>query len=139
MRHRAYETADRAVDVQVSSLRRKLGDDPNEPRFIRTVRSVGYMLIGQEPGLRPSAMGLIRCVFLATAPLLVAPGLLQAAAQEPVKTESGLISGVPARDPAITVHKNIPYAPHRQSMIRTAQGCCLGVRRSRCTWHHGTW
>jgi two-component system OmpR family response regulator len=32
---------DRAVDVHVSHLRRKLGDDP--PRLIRTVRGVGYM------------------------------------------------------------------------------------------------
>lgn len=33
--------SDRAVDVHVSHLRRKLGDDP--PRLIRTVRGVGYM------------------------------------------------------------------------------------------------
>ena len=36
---------DRAIDVQVSALRRKLGDDPKNPRFIRTVRSAGYMLV----------------------------------------------------------------------------------------------
>ncbi len=33
--------SDRAVDVHVSHLRKKLGDDP--PRLIRTVRGVGYM------------------------------------------------------------------------------------------------
>ena len=34
---------DRAVDVQLSRLRRKIGDDPREPAMIRTVRGDGYM------------------------------------------------------------------------------------------------
>lgn len=34
---------DRAVDVALSRLRRKLRDDPNTPRFIRTVRNGGYL------------------------------------------------------------------------------------------------
>jgi DNA-binding response OmpR family regulator len=33
----------RTLDVHVSGLRRKLGDDPAEPRFIHTVRGVGFM------------------------------------------------------------------------------------------------
>jgi DNA-binding response OmpR family regulator len=32
------------VDVHVRALRRKLGDDATDPRFIRTVRGVGYSL-----------------------------------------------------------------------------------------------
>lgn len=32
------------VDVHIGHLRRKLGDDPNEPVFIRTVRGVGYRM-----------------------------------------------------------------------------------------------
>jgi DNA-binding response OmpR family regulator len=36
---------DRAVDVHVSHLRQKLGDDPRSPRLIRTVRGVGYLLV----------------------------------------------------------------------------------------------
>ena len=32
------------VDVHVGHLRRKLGDDPTAPRFIRTVRGVGYRM-----------------------------------------------------------------------------------------------
>lgn len=32
------------VDVHIGHLRRKLGDDPAEPRFIRTVRGVGYRM-----------------------------------------------------------------------------------------------
>jgi two-component system, OmpR family, response regulator CpxR len=51
VRERDWEIFDRAIDVQISALRRKLGDDPKNPRFIRTVRSAGYMLI--DPGAPP--------------------------------------------------------------------------------------
>jgi len=40
---RTYEVFDRSVDVHISSLRRKLGEDPRNPRFIQTVRTAGYM------------------------------------------------------------------------------------------------
>ncbi len=40
---RDYEVFDRSVDVHISSLRRKLGDDSRNPIFIKTVRSAGYM------------------------------------------------------------------------------------------------
>jgi DNA-binding response OmpR family regulator len=36
---------ERAVDVHVSHLRQKLGDDPRAPRLIKTVRGVGYLLV----------------------------------------------------------------------------------------------
>lgn len=42
---RDYEVFDRSVDVHVSSLRRKLRDDPRQPRFIKTVRAAGYMFL----------------------------------------------------------------------------------------------
>ena len=45
IRERDYEVFDRSIDVHISALRKKLGDDPREPRFIRTVRSAGYLLI----------------------------------------------------------------------------------------------
>ncbi|MEW5990380.1 MAG: response regulator transcription factor [Chloroflexota bacterium] len=35
---------DHLVDVHVGNLRRKLGDDPGQPRFVETVRGVGYRL-----------------------------------------------------------------------------------------------
>jgi two-component system phosphate regulon response regulator OmpR len=35
----------RAVDVQITRLRRKLEPDPKNPRYILTVRGVGYMLV----------------------------------------------------------------------------------------------
>lgn len=45
---RSYDVFDRSVDVHISSLRRKLGDDPRNPRFIQTVRTAGYMF--KDPG-----------------------------------------------------------------------------------------
>jgi two-component system response regulator CpxR len=42
---RDYDVFDRSVDVHISSLRRKLGENPRQPRFIQTVRSAGYMFI----------------------------------------------------------------------------------------------
>ena len=44
VRGSAEEAFDRSVDVHVSHLRGKLGDDPRNPRIIKTVRGVGYML-----------------------------------------------------------------------------------------------
>ncbi|MDT7952975.1 MAG: response regulator transcription factor [Acetobacteraceae bacterium] len=41
------ETGERAVDVQVTRLRRKIEADPREPRFLHTVRGRGYVL---KPG-----------------------------------------------------------------------------------------
>jgi two-component system phosphate regulon response regulator OmpR len=38
---------ERAVDVQITRLRRKIEDDPKRPRFLQTVRGEGYML---QPG-----------------------------------------------------------------------------------------
>jgi DNA-binding response OmpR family regulator len=44
VRGSADEAFDRSVDVHISHLRNKLGDDPRAPRMIKTVRGVGYML-----------------------------------------------------------------------------------------------
>ena len=53
---RDFEVFDRSVDVHISSLRKKLGDDPKSPRFIQTVRSAGYMLLKPTPRAeQPSA------------------------------------------------------------------------------------
>jgi DNA-binding response OmpR family regulator len=46
---RDFEAFDRSIDVHISSLRRKLGDDPRSPRFIETVRGAGYRL--RKPGM----------------------------------------------------------------------------------------
>jgi len=45
VRDREFEVFDRSIDVHIASLRRKLADDPRAPRYIRTVRTVGYMLV----------------------------------------------------------------------------------------------
>ncbi|MBA2264154.1 MAG: response regulator transcription factor [Chloroflexi bacterium] len=37
---------DRTIDVHLGRLRRKLGDDATRPRFIATVRTVGYKFVG---------------------------------------------------------------------------------------------
>lgn len=42
------DTGERAIDVQVTRLRRKIEVDPREPRFLHTVRGRGYVL---KPGL----------------------------------------------------------------------------------------
>lgn len=44
---REYEVFDRSVDVHISSIRKKLGDDPRRPRFIKTVRSAGYLFLDE--------------------------------------------------------------------------------------------
>lgn len=44
IRAREYEIFDRSIDVHISALRRKLGDDAKHPRYIKTFRAAGYML-----------------------------------------------------------------------------------------------
>jgi DNA-binding response OmpR family regulator len=39
---------DRSIDVHISSLRRKLQDDPRDPEFIVTIRNNGYMMRRQS-------------------------------------------------------------------------------------------
>ncbi len=42
---RNFNVFDRSVDVHISSLRRKLGDNARNPSRIRTIRAVGYMYV----------------------------------------------------------------------------------------------
>ncbi|MFN8510933.1 MAG: response regulator transcription factor [Deinococcaceae bacterium] len=39
-----FPDVERVVDVHIKNLRKKLGDDPDHPTFIETVRGVGYRL-----------------------------------------------------------------------------------------------
>jgi DNA-binding response OmpR family regulator len=48
IRAREYDVFDRSIDVHIVALRKKLGDDAREPRYVRTIRSVGYMLVDPE-------------------------------------------------------------------------------------------
>lgn len=47
---RRFDVFDRSIDVHVSQLRRKLGDDAKSPRFIQTIRGVGYKLLDGGEG-----------------------------------------------------------------------------------------
>jgi DNA-binding response OmpR family regulator len=40
-----FESFDRSIDVHISKLRAKLEENPKEPRYIKTVRGVGYVLV----------------------------------------------------------------------------------------------
>jgi two-component system, OmpR family, response regulator RegX3 len=40
--------ATKTLDVHVSTLRRKLGDDPSAPRYIHTIRGVGFRFAGAD-------------------------------------------------------------------------------------------
>ena len=50
---READPLDRSIDVQVSRLRHRLGDDPKDPQLIKTVRGEGYVLA--VPVERPSS------------------------------------------------------------------------------------
>ena len=43
-----YDGLDRSIDVYISRLRQKLDDDPAVPHYIKTVRGVGYLLVGEK-------------------------------------------------------------------------------------------
>ena len=43
----AGESFDRAMDVRVSRLRTKLGEDPRNPRLIKTIYGAGYIFLGR--------------------------------------------------------------------------------------------
>lgn len=48
---KAYDGLDRAIDMRISKLRKQLGDEDNPPRYIRTLRGRGYIMLYQAEGL----------------------------------------------------------------------------------------
>ena len=44
-RGRSHEAFDRSIDIQISRLRRRLGDDSGAPRYIQTVWGFGYVFV----------------------------------------------------------------------------------------------
>jgi DNA-binding response OmpR family regulator len=45
-RGKEFIAFDRSIDVHISHLRQKLGDDPKSPRIIKTIRGAGYIFTG---------------------------------------------------------------------------------------------
>jgi DNA-binding response OmpR family regulator len=43
--HRARDPFDRAIDLRITRIRRKIEPAPEKPTVIRTVRGVGYMFV----------------------------------------------------------------------------------------------
>jgi DNA-binding response OmpR family regulator len=39
-----FASFERSVDVHISHIRKKLGDDPKQPTFVKTVRGIGYTI-----------------------------------------------------------------------------------------------
>jgi DNA-binding response OmpR family regulator len=44
-RNRQWEPFDRSIDIRITRLRRKVEDDPDHPRVIKTVRGAGYVFV----------------------------------------------------------------------------------------------
>ncbi len=55
VRGSAEESFDRSIDVHISHLRQKLGDDSRNPRLLKTVRGVGYLLAVSTRGSCPAS------------------------------------------------------------------------------------
>lgn len=42
-----WQSSDRSIDVIISRIRQKIGDDTRNPRYIKSVRGIGYKYIGE--------------------------------------------------------------------------------------------
>ncbi|MFZ5979380.1 MAG: winged helix-turn-helix domain-containing protein [Candidatus Zixiibacteriota bacterium] len=45
LRHIEYDGLDRSIDLRIARLRKKIGDTARNPRYIKTIRSTGYLLV----------------------------------------------------------------------------------------------
>ena len=48
-----YDGQDRSIDVRISRIRPKIGDDPEHPRLIKTIRSKGYLFVPEAAADMP--------------------------------------------------------------------------------------
>ncbi|MEX5595497.1 response regulator [Pseudomonas orientalis] len=48
-----YDGQDRSIDVRISRIRPKIGDDPIHPRLIKTIRSKGYLFVPEAAADMP--------------------------------------------------------------------------------------
>ncbi len=44
----SYESIDRTVDVLIGRIRKKIGDDPRNPKYIKSIRGYGYKFYYDE-------------------------------------------------------------------------------------------
>ena len=42
-----FDTFDRAIDIQIGRIRKKINDDPRSPVLLKTIRGVGYLFAGE--------------------------------------------------------------------------------------------
>ncbi|KMZ13160.1 Transcriptional regulatory protein ompR [Candidatus Burkholderia humilis] len=68
---RQADPFDRSIDLLVSCLRQHLRDEPREPRYIKTLRSEGYVFGGRDADCRRSMIRLPRTLFARLALILV--------------------------------------------------------------------
>ena len=47
-RNRQWEPFDRSIDIRITRLRRKVEDDPDHPKVIKTIRGAGYLYVPPE-------------------------------------------------------------------------------------------
>ncbi|HKS12137.1 MAG TPA: response regulator transcription factor [Pseudomonas sp.] len=45
-----YDGQDRSIDVRISRIRPRIGDDPDHPRLIKTLRGKGYLFVAEAAG-----------------------------------------------------------------------------------------
>lgn len=43
--NREYNGFDRSIDIYISRIRQKIGDNPQNPRYLKTIRGAGYLLV----------------------------------------------------------------------------------------------
>lgn len=48
IRNRNYNIFDRSIDIMITRIRKKLGDDYHVPKFIKTVRGIGYIFLAMN-------------------------------------------------------------------------------------------
>ncbi len=46
---RNAEVTDRAIDVQIARLRKAMGEDPDDPKWVKTIWGIGYVLVEATP------------------------------------------------------------------------------------------
>ena len=102
-RGREHESFDRSIDVQVSRLRKLLGEDPKEPRYIQTVWGFGYVFVpdgaGAEVKLFPASLLWRTLARAGGGPRALAGGVALAAATSTSRAR-GRRSGIgPVREP----------------------------------------